>query len=137
MLSPKRTKFRKQHRGRMKGVSTRGSTIAFGHFALQTLEPSWITARQIEAGRRAMTRYARRGGKIWIRIFPDKPITMRPAETRMGSGKGSPEYWVAVVKPGRILYEMTGVPESVARAAMRIAAYKMPVKTQFLVRHTS
>nr|YP_010932366.1 ribosomal protein L16 [Hormidiella parvula]WKT06004.1 ribosomal protein L16 [Hormidiella parvula] len=136
MLSPKRTKFRKQHRGRMKGISSRGCTIAFGSFALQALEPSWITARQIEAGRRAMTRYARRGGKIWIRIFPDKPITMRPAETRMGSGKGSPEYWVTVVKPGRILYEMTGVSEAVARAAMRIAAYKMPVKTQFLVRNT-
>lgn len=118
----------------MKGISTRGNSIVFGKFALQALEPSWITSRQIEAGRRSMTRYARRGGKIWIRIFPDKPVTMRPAETRMGSGKGSPEYWVAVVKPGRILYEMDGVPENIARAAMKIAAYKMPNKTQFLIR---
>lgn len=117
----------------MKGVSTRGNLICFGKFALQALEPSWITARQIEAGRRAITRYARRGGKIWIRIFPDKPITARPAETRMGSGKGSPEYWVAVIKPGRILHEMSGVSESVARAAMRIAAYKMPVRTKFII----
>nr|APP89425.1 ribosomal protein L16 [Nitella hyalina] len=132
LSSPRKTKFRKYHRGRMKGISTRGNSIAFGNFALQALEPSWITSRQIEAGRRCMTRYARRGGKIWIRIFPDKPITMRPAETRMGSGKGSPEYWVAVVKPGRILYEMDGIPENIARAAMKIAAYKMPNKTQFL-----
>jgi large subunit ribosomal protein L16 len=132
MLSPKRTKFRKQHRGRMKGISTRGNSICFGKFGLQALEPAWITSRQIEAGRRAITRYARRGGKLWIRIFPDKPITMRPAETRMGSGKGSPEYWVSVVKPGRILYEISGVPESIARAAMRIAAYKMPIRTQFI-----
>jgi large subunit ribosomal protein L16 len=108
--------------------------IAFGDFALQALEPSWITSRQIEAGRRAMTRYAKRGGKLWIRIFPDKPVTMRPAETRMGSGKGAPEYWVAVVKPGKILYEMRGVSESVARAAMRIASYKLPIKTQFVTR---
>nr|YP_009258648.1 ribosomal protein L16 [Coleochaete scutata]ANI25698.1 ribosomal protein L16 [Coleochaete scutata] len=132
MLSPRRTKFRKYHRGRMKGISSRGNSIAFGKFALQSIEPSWITSRQIEAGRRAMTRYARRGGKIWIRIFPDKPITMRPAETRMGSGKGSPEYWVAVVKPGRILYEMSGVSEAVARSAMKIASYKMPIRTQFI-----
>nr|YP_009032861.1 ribosomal protein L16 [Osmundastrum cinnamomeum]AHA59594.1 ribosomal protein L16 [Osmundastrum cinnamomeum] len=132
MLSPKRTRFRKQHRGRLKGVSTRGNRICFGTFALQALEPAWITARQIEAGRRAITRYARRGGKIWIRIFPDKPITMRPAETRMGSGKGSPEYWVSVVKPGRILYEIGGVSESIAKAAMRIAAYKMPIRTQIM-----
>src|SRR5512141_3246797 len=108
MLSPRRTKFRKQQRGRMKGMATSGNEINFGDFALQALEPSWITARQIEASRRAMTRYIRRGGKIWIRIFPDKPITMRPAETRMGSGKGSPEFWVAVIKPGRILFEMGG-----------------------------
>nr|NP_683839.1 ribosomal protein L16 [Chaetosphaeridium globosum]Q8M9V1.1 RecName: Full=Large ribosomal subunit protein uL16c; AltName: Full=50S ribosomal protein L16, chloroplastic [Chaetosphaeridium globosum]AAM96555.1 ribosomal protein L16 [Chaetosphaeridium globosum] len=134
MLSPKRTKFRRHHRGRMKGISSRGNFIAFGKFALQALEPSWITSRQIEAGRRAMTRYARRGGKIWIRIFPDKPVTMRAAETRMGSGKGSPEFWVAVVKPGRILYEMSGVSESIAKSAMRIAAFKMPIKTQFLVK---
>lgn len=130
--NPKRTRFRKQHRGRLKGISTRGNRICFGRFGLQALEPSWITSRQIEAGRRAITRYARRGGKLWIRIFPDKPITMRPAETRMGSGKGSPEYWVAVVKPGRILYEMSGVSETIARAAMRIAAFKMPIKTQFI-----
>lgn len=134
--NPRRTKFRKQHRGRMKGLATRGNRVCFGRFGLQALEPSWITSRQIEAGRRAMTRYARRGGKLWIRIFPDKPITMRPAETRMGSGKGAPEYWVAVVKPGRILYEMTGISENVARAAMRIASYKMPIKTQFVVANT-
>jgi large subunit ribosomal protein L16 len=134
MLSPKRTKYRRPHRGRMKGKATRGNTIAFGDFALQALEPCWLTARQIEAGRRAMTRYARRGGKLWIRIFPDKAITKRPADTRMGSGKGDPDYWVAVIKPGKILYEMNGVSEPVARAAMRIASYKMPVKTQFLVR---
>ena len=135
--NPRRTKFRKQHRGRMKGSATRGNRISFGRFGLQALEPSWITSRQIEAGRRAMTRYAKRGGKLWIRIFPDKPITMRPAETRMGSGKGAPEYWVAVVKPGRILYEMSGVSETVARSAMRIAAYKMPIKTQFVVAQTN
>lgn len=136
MLSPKRTKFRKQHRGRMRGEATRGNTIQFGSFALQALEPSWITSRQIEASRRAMTRYIRRGGKIWIRIFPDKPITMRPAETRMGSGKGNPEFWVAVVKPGRILFEIQGVAEPVAREAMRLASFKLPIKTKFLVRQT-
>lgn len=118
----------------MKGLATRGSTINFGDFALQAQEPSWITSRQIEASRRAMTRYIRRGGKIWIRIFPDKPVTMRPAETRMGSGKGSPEYWVAVVKPGRILFEIAGVAEETAREAMRLAAYKLPIKTKFIVR---
>ena len=116
----------------MKGKSCRGNRICFGRYALQVLELAWITARQIEAGRRAMTRYARRGGKIWVRIFPDKPITIRPTETRMGSGKGSPEYWVAVVKPGRILYEMSGVSETVARAAISIAASKMPIRSQFL-----
>nr|ABX82624.1 ribosomal protein L16 [Trebouxia aggregata] len=136
MLSPKRTKFRKQHRGRMKGKAHRGNTIAFGDFALQALEPCWITSRQIESGRRAMTRYARRGGKLWIRIFPDKPVTMRAAETRMGSGKGSVEYWVAVVKPGKILYEMKGVSEITARSAMRIASYKMPIKTKFVTKET-
>ena len=136
MLSPKRTKYRKQHRGRMRGKASRGNTIAFGDFALQALEPAWITSRQIEAGRRAMTRYARRGGKLWIRIFPDKPVTMRPAETRMGSGKGSPEYWVAVVKPGKILYELKGVSENVARSAMRIAAHKMPISTQFILKNS-
>lgn len=134
MLSPRRTKFRKQQRGRMNGEATRGSTLNFGDFALQALEPAWITSRQIEASRRAMTRYIRRGGKIWIRIFPDKPVTMRPAETRMGSGKGSPEYWVAVIKPGRILFEIAGVPEATAREAMRLAAYKLPIKTKFIKR---
>jgi large subunit ribosomal protein L16 len=134
MLSPKRTKFRKQHRGRMRGVATRGSSINFGDFALQALEPSWITSRQIEASRRAMTRYIRRGGKIWIRVFPDKPVTMRPAETRMGSGKGNPEYWVAVVKPGRILFEIAGVPLETAKEAMRLASFKLPIKTKFIVR---
>jgi large subunit ribosomal protein L16 len=132
MLSPKRTKYRKQQRGRMKGKAYRGNTLLFGDFALQALEPCWITSRQIEAGRRAMTRYAKRGGKLWIRIFPDKPVTKRAADTRMGSGKGAPEFWVAVVKPGKILYEMKGVPETVARSAMRIAAYKLPIRTQFL-----
>lgn len=134
MLSPRRTKFRKQQRGRMKGLATRGSSLNFGEFGLQALEPTWITSRQIEASRRAMTRYIRRGGKIWIRIFPDKPITMRPAETRMGSGKGAPEYWVAVVKPGRILFEIAGVPEATAREAMRLAQYKLPIKTKFITR---
>lgn len=134
MLSPRRTKFRKQQRGRMKGLATRGNTLNFGDFALQATEPAWITSRQIEAGRRAMTRYIRRGGRIWIRIFPDKPVTMRAAETRMGSGKGSPEYWVAVVKPGRILYEIAGVPEPTAREAMRLAANKLPIKTKFITR---
>lgn len=117
----------------MKGISSRGNRICFGRYALQALEPTWITARQIEAGRRAMTRYARRGGKIWIRLFPDKPVTVRPTETRMGSGKGSPEYWVSVVKPGRIIYEMSGVSETVARAAMLITASKMPIRTQFVI----
>jgi large subunit ribosomal protein L16 len=132
MLSPKRTKFRKHHRGRMRGKAVRGNTVIFGDYGLQALEPSWITSRQIEAARRAMTRQVRRGGKIWIRLFPDKPVTMRPAETRMGSGKGAPEYWVAVVKPGKVLYELKGVPETVARVALRLAASKLPVKTQIL-----
>lgn len=136
MLSPRRTKFRKQQRGRMRGMATVGNEINFGDFALQALEPCWITSRQIEASRRAMTRYIKRGGKIWIRIFPDKPVTMRPAETRMGSGKGSPEFWVAVVKPGRILFEVAGVPEATAREAMRLAQYKLPIKTKFLARQT-
>ena len=134
MLSPKRTKYRKPHRGRLKGQAMRGNKISFGDFALQALEPGWITSRQIEAGRRAMSRYARRGGKLWIRVFPDKSITVRAAETRMGAGKGAPDYWVAVVKPGKILYEMRGVSEAVARSSMRIAAYKMPVKTKFIIR---
>ncbi|MBW4621548.1 MAG: 50S ribosomal protein L16 [Cyanosarcina radialis HA8281-LM2] len=134
MLSPRRTKFRKQQRGRMTGLALRGSDINFGDFALQATEPAWITSRQIEASRRAMTRYIRRGGKIWIRVFPDKPVTMRPAETRMGSGKGSPEFWVAVVKPGRILFEIAGVPEETAREAMRLASHKLPIKTKFITR---
>ncbi len=134
MLSPRRTKFRKQHRGRMRGNANRGNKINFGDFGLQAIEPCWITSRQIEAARRAITRYVRRGGKIWIRIFPDKPVTMRPAETRMGSGKGNPEYWVAVVKPGRIMFEMAGIPEETAREAMRLAAQKLPIKTKFVTR---
>ncbi len=134
MLSPRRTKFRKQHRGKMRGEASRGNTIAFGTFGLQAKECSWITARQIEASRRAMNRYIRRGGKIWIRIFPDKSVTMRPAETRMGSGKGNPEFWVAVVKPGRILFEVDGVSEEIAREAMRLASHKLPIRTKFVVR---
>ena len=134
MLSPKRTKFRKQHRGRLKGKALRGNTISFGDFGLQALEPCWITARQIESGRRVLTRYVKRGGKLWIRMFPDKPVTMRPAGSRMGSGKGAPDYWVAVVHPGKILYEMKGIPETMARQALRIAAYKMPIKTKFLIK---
>ncbi len=134
MLSPKRTKFRKQQRGRMRGKATRGNTISFGEFGLVSTEPCWITSRQIEAARRAMTRSVKRGGKIWIRIFPDKPVTMRAAETRMGSGKGNPEFWVAVVKPNRVMFEMGGVAEDVAREAMRLAAQKLPVKTKFLKR---
>ncbi len=134
MLSPRRTKYRKQQRGRMKGLAYRGSTINFGEFALQATEPCWITSRQIESARRAMTRYIKRGGKIWIRIFPDKPVTMRAAETRMGSGKGSPEYWVAVVKPGRILFEIGGVSEAIAAEAMRLAAQKLPIKVKFITR---
>jgi large subunit ribosomal protein L16 len=134
MLSPRRTKFRKQHRGRMKGNAYRGNTLNFGDFALQAVEPCWITSRQIEAARRAITRYVRRGGKLWIRVFPDKPVTMRPAETRMGSGKGNPEFWVAVVKPGRIMFEIAGIPEATAREAMRLAAQKLPIKTKFITR---
>jgi len=134
MLSPKRTKFRRPHRGNFKGTATRGNEISFGDYALQALEPCWLTSRQIEAGRRVLTRYVRRTGKLWIRIFPDKPITIRPAETRMGSGKGAPDYWVAVIKPGKILYEITGVPEPIARKALKIASYKMPVKTKFLAK---
>jgi len=132
MLSPKRTKFRKQHRGRMKGYASKGNQIIFGQYALQTMEPIWLTSRQIEATRRTITRYVKRGGKLWIRIFPDKPITARPAETRMGSGKGAPEYWVAVIKPGHILFEISGVSESIAKQAMKLASYKLPVKTKFI-----
>ena len=134
MLSPKRTKFRRYHRGRMRGRTLRGNKPVFGNFALRATECSWVTSRQLEAGRRAITRYVRRGGKLWIRVFPDKSITARAAETRMGAGKGAPDYWVAVVKPGKILYEMRGVSEAIARSSMRIAAYKMPVKTKFLIR---
>ncbi len=134
MLMPKKVKFRKQQRGRRKGKAFRGSTVAFGDYGLKSLEPGWITARQIEASRVAITRFVKRGGKLWIRIFPDKPVTKKPAETRMGKGKGSPELWVAVVKPGRILFEMEGVSEAVAREAMRLAAHKLPVKTKFVVR---
>ncbi|NLW40356.1 MAG: 50S ribosomal protein L16 [Tissierellia bacterium] len=134
MLMPKRVKYRRVHRGRMKGKATRGNKLTYGEFGLQALEPAWITSNQIEAARRAMTRSIRRGGNIWIKIFPDKPVTEKPAETRMGSGKGSPEYWVAVVKPGRILFEMGGVSEEVAREAMRLAAHKLPIKTKFVTR---
>nr|YP_009397069.1 ribosomal protein L16 [Spyridia filamentosa]ARW66255.1 ribosomal protein L16 [Spyridia filamentosa] len=132
MLSPKRTKFRKHHRGRMKGVASKGNTIAFGEYALQSTERIWLTSRQIEATRRTITRYVKRGGKLWIRIFPDKPVTARPAETRMGSGKGAPEYWVATVKPGHILFEIAGVPKHVAKQAMHLASYKLPIKTKFI-----
>ena len=134
MLMPKRVKFRRHHRGRMKGLSNRGNEILYGDYGLQAVEPSWITSRQIEAARIAMTRYIKRGGKVWIRIFPDKPVTAKPAETGMGSGKGSPEYWVAVVKPGRIMFELAGVPEDVAKEAMRLASHKLPIKTKFVSR---
>lgn len=134
MLSPKKVKFRKHHKGRMKGEGRRGSELSFGGYGLKAMEPGWITSRQIEAARIAMTRYVKRGGKIWIRIFPDKPITKKPAETRMGKGKGNPELWVAVVKPGRILYEIDGVTEKVAEEAFKLAAYKLPIATRFLKR---
>ncbi len=134
MLMPKRLKHPKQHRGRMRGLAYRGSTIAFGEYGLQALEPGWINSRQIEAARVAMTRHARRGGKVWIRIFPDKPVSQKPAETRMGKGKGAVELYVAVVKPGRMMFEMGGVPEDLAREAMRLAAHKLPVKTKFVRR---
>jgi large subunit ribosomal protein L16 len=134
MLVPKRVKFRKQQRGRRSGIATRGSTLAFGQYGLKAMEAAWITNRQIEAARRAMTHYVKRGGKVWIRIFPDKPITAKPAETRMGKGKGAPEGWVAVVKPGRILYEMEGISEAEAKEAMRLAAMKLPIATRFVSR---
>jgi large subunit ribosomal protein L16 len=134
MLMPKRVKHRKQFRGRMKGQATRGNTVAFGDYGLQTLEPAWITSRQIEAARRAMVRHMRRRGKLWIRIFPDKSVTKRAAETRMGKGKGAVDHWVAVVKPGRIMFEIGGVTEDVAKEAMRLAAYKLPVKCQLVDR---
>ena len=134
MLMPKRVKFRRVQRGRMKGKASRGNTLAYGKYGLVATEPAWISSVQIEAARIAMTRYIKRGGKVWIKIFPDKPITEKPAETRMGSGKGSPEYWVAVVKPGRVMFEMDGVAEDVAKEAMRLASHKLPIKTKFIVK---
>ena len=134
MLLPKRVKYRRVHRGRMTGKATRGNKIAYGEFGLVALEPAWITSNQIEAARIAMTRYTKRGGQVWIKIFPDKPITEKPAETRMGSGKGSPEFWVAVVKPGRVMFEIAGVPEDVAREALRLASHKLPIKTKVVKR---
>ena len=134
MLQPKRTKFRKKQKGRVKGLAQRGHTVAFGSFGLKTLEPAWITSRQIESARIAMTRYMKREGQVWIRIFPDKPVTKKPAEVRMGKGKGAPEYWVATVKPGRIMFEVSGVPSEIAREALRLAAQKLPVSTKFVVR---
>ena len=135
MLMPKRVKYRKQMRGRMRGRASRGVEVQFGDFGLQALEPFWITSRQIEAARRAIVRHLRRRGKLWIRIFPDKPVTSKPAETRMGKGKGSVDHWVAVVKPGRVLFEVAGVSEEAAREAMRLASYKLPIKAQFISRH--
>lgn len=136
MLIPKRVKYRKVQRGRMKGIATRGNTVTYGEYGLQAIEPSWITSNQIEAARVAMTRYIKRGGQVWIKIFPDKPVTQKPAETRMGSGKGSPEYWVAVVKPGRVMFEIAGVPEEEAHEALRLASYKLTVKTKIVKRET-
>ena len=134
MLIPKRVKYRRQQRGRMTGKATRGNTVTYGDFGLQAMEPGWITSNQIEAARIAMTRYTKRGGQVWIKIFPDKPVTQKPAETRMGSGKGSPEYWVAVVKPGRVMFEIAGVPEDAAREALRLASHKLPVRTKIVKR---
>ena len=134
MLMPKRVKYRRQQRGRMKGKATRGNVVNYGEFGLVATEPSWITANQIEAARVAMTRYTKRGGQVWIKIFPDKPVTKKPADTRMGSGKGSPEFWVAVVKPGRIMFEIAGVSEEVAREALRLASHKLPIKTKIVAR---
>ena len=132
MLNPKKSKFRKQHRGKMSGKASRGNKLAFGDYAIQALEATWLTSRQLEATRRTITRYIKRGGKLWIRIFPDKPITCKPVETRMGSGKGSPEYWVAVVQPGKILFELAGVSKDIAQSAMKLASYKLPIKTRFI-----
>jgi len=134
MLMPKRVKYRKQFRGRMRGIAQRGADVQFGEYGLQALEPAWITSRQIEAARRAIVRHIRRRGKVWIRIFPDKPVTKKPAETRMGKGKGSVDHWVAVVRPGRVMFELAGVSEDVAREAMRLASHKLPIKTRFLAR---
>ena len=135
MLSPKRTKYRKYHRGRMGGIKTRGNKICFGNFGLVALEPTWITSRQIEAARRTITRYTKRGASLWIRIFPDKTVTARAAESRMGSGKGAVDYWVAVVKPGTIIFEIGSVPQEVAKAALNLAAYKLPIKTKFIIKN--
>ena len=137
MLSPKRTKYRKYHRARMRGKAMRGNEVSFGKYGFQALEPSWITSRQIEATRRTITRYTKRGASLWIRIFPDKTVTARAAESRMGSGKGAVDYWVATVKPGTILFEISSVPEEVARAAFNLASYKLPIKTKFIIRHTN
>ena len=137
MLMPSKVKYRKQQRGRRRGMAQRGATVAFGDFGLKALEGAWITARQIEASRVAMTRFVKRGGKIWLRVFPDKPFTKKPTEVRMGKGKGPPEGWVAVVKPGRILFEMEGVDEKTAREAMRLAAHKLPIRTKFVTRHVA
>ena len=137
MLLPKRVKYRRVHRGRMTGKATRGNKVTYGEFGLQATEPAWVTSRQIEAARIAMTRDIRRGGKVWIKIFPDKPVTQKPAETRMGSGKGSPEYWVAVVKPGRVMFEIAGVAEETAREALRLASHKLPLKTKIVKREDS
>lgn len=134
MLMPKKVKRRRVHRGRMKGKASRGNFVSYGEFGLVALEPAWVTSNQIEAARVAMTRYIKRGGKVWIKIFPDKPVTQKPAETRMGSGKGSPEYWVAVVKPGRVMFEIAGVPEEVAREALRLASHKLPLKCKIATR---
>ena len=134
MLMPKRVKWRKVQRGTMRGAAKGGTKVSFGDFGLQAMEPAWITARQIEAARIAMTRKIRRGGKVWVTIFPDKPITQKPAETRMGSGKGNPEFWVAVVRPGRVMFELSGIPEDLAREAMRVAGHKLPIKTKFVKR---
>ncbi|NLO48924.1 MAG: 50S ribosomal protein L16 [Clostridiales bacterium] len=136
MLLPKRVKYRRVHRGRMKGIATRGNKVTNGEYGLMAMEPGWITSNQIESARIAMTRYIKRGGQVWIKIFPDKPVTEKPAETRMGSGKGSPEYWVAVVKPGRVMFEIAGIPEDVAREALRLAGHKLPIKTKFIARET-
>jgi large subunit ribosomal protein L16 len=137
MLQPKRVKFRKVQRGRMKGAAHAGNAVTFGDYGLQALEPAWITARQIEAARRAITHYVKRGGNIWVRVFPDKSVTKKPAETRMGSGKGAPDHWVAVVKPGKILFEMSGVDEATAKEAMRLASHKLPIDAKFIVKETA
>lgn len=137
MLQPKRVKYRKSHRGRRKGIASAGNEVEFGDFGLQAVEPAWVTSQQIEAARRAITRYIRRGGNVWVRVFPDKPVTKKPAETRQGGGKGPPDHWVAVVKPGRIMFEMGGVSEAVAKEAMRLAGHKLPISSRFVARETA